>query len=283
MFKYVSFLLLLAPITIDSARILGIFPMPSISHQVVFRVLTMELARRGHELVIVTPNPALPKDRPPDNITEIDVSFAYERLADMFLKNNFVMKRGVVIEAEANLLTEGYSPLVDAFVEIVEGPELKKITTDKNQHFDLIIAEAFLNYHLILSKILNAPLILFSSFHGVPESYEAVGAVARHPTLYPSSFRGKFDTDSIIDKFDHVRFEYLYYKAWKTLEDYEDKLLRENYGPNAPTVNELRNNIDLLLVNSHPIFCNNRPVPPNTVYVGPLHLQPLKPIPEVRV
>lgn len=281
MFRFVCTLLLLAPITIDSARILGIFPMPSISHQVVFRALTLELARRGHELVIVTPDLALPKDRPPDNVTEIDVSFAYNRFKDLVIRKKHLYQRGVVIGVEINLDPESYIPLIDLFVDIVEHPEVRKIVTDKSQHFDVIIGEAFLNYHLIFSKIFNAPTILVSSFHGVPEYYEAVGAVAYHPTLYPSLFRDEFDNNNIINKLKHIKFEYNYYTSRKILEYYENEQLKKNYGPNAPTVRDLRNNIDMLFINSHPIFCNNRPVPPNTVYVGPLHLQPLKAMPEV--
>lgn len=58
---------------IEAARILAVFPTPSISHQVVFRPLTQELARRGHEVVVVTTDPAFPKGQAPLNLTEIDV------------------------------------------------------------------------------------------------------------------------------------------------------------------------------------------------------------------
>lgn len=45
----------------EAARILAIFPAPSISHQVVFRPLTQALAKRGHEIVVITPDPAFQK------------------------------------------------------------------------------------------------------------------------------------------------------------------------------------------------------------------------------
>jgi len=40
-----------------ASRILGVFPYPSPSHMTVFSALTKELARRGHELVVVSPYP----------------------------------------------------------------------------------------------------------------------------------------------------------------------------------------------------------------------------------
>lgn len=281
MFRLVCVLLILAPITIESARILGVYPMPSRSHQAVFRALTLELAKRGHELVIVTPEPSLPKNRPPDNITEIDASFAYEKIKGIMADTRHLFPRGVVFEAQTNLRPEIYTPIVDLYEDVVESQELKNLVADKSKGFDLIIAEAFLHYHLIFGKIFKAPLILFATSHGVPDSYEAVGAVARHPIFYPSLLRDEFGSDSIFDILEHVKFEYAYYKSREVLENYENELLKKNYGPNAPTVKELKDNVDLMFVNSHPIFCNHRPVPPNTVYVSPLHIQPLKELPQV--
>nr|WEU75337.1 uridine diphosphate-glycosyltransferases 340G1 [Glyphodes pyloalis] len=275
LFVYFS---LISVIAVDAARILGLFPVPSISHQIVFRGLTSELAKRGHELVILTPNPALPKERPPDNVTEIDVSFGYERLRSLVLDNRKVFKRGVLVGADAQLDPESYRFMLTLIIDMMECPELKEAI--KGKQFDLIIAEAFMNYQLIFSKVLNAPLILFSSFHGFPESYDAIGATARHPIYYPTMLGDKFGGESLIDKFKQAKFEFDYYRSMKTLESFEDEYLKQNYGPDTPTVRELVNNVDMLFINSHPVFCDNRPLPPNAVYVGPLHLKPLKEIPQ---
>jgi hypothetical protein len=37
------------------ARILGVFPSPSMSHMIIARVLLLELASRGHQVTEVTP------------------------------------------------------------------------------------------------------------------------------------------------------------------------------------------------------------------------------------
>ncbi|XP_026742255.1 UDP-glucuronosyltransferase 2B15-like isoform X2 [Trichoplusia ni] len=137
---------------VDSARILGVFSMPSISHQVVFRALTFELAKRGHELVVFTPNPVSPAEGIPNNITEIDTGAVY------------------------------------------------------------------LEWRLIKSTL---------------------------------------ETD-----------------------EKQNEFLKTRFGPNAPTVRELRNNVQMLFLNAHPIMGNNRPVPPSVVYLGGLHLKPPKPLPQ---
>lgn len=57
----------------ESYKILAVFPIPSISHQVVFRKITQELARRGHEITVITPDPIYRNGDAPSNFIEIDV------------------------------------------------------------------------------------------------------------------------------------------------------------------------------------------------------------------
>lgn len=61
---------------VQSARILGLFPTPSVSHQSVFQPIWRELSLRGHKVTVITPNPL--KDPSLTNLTEIDMSEAYE-------------------------------------------------------------------------------------------------------------------------------------------------------------------------------------------------------------
>nr|QBK47161.1 UDP-glycosyltransferase UGT340D1 [Chilo suppressalis] len=263
----------------DSARILGVFPVPSISHQYVFRTLTLELAKRGHELVVITPDPAFLKTKPPYNITEIDVSSSYN-IVKQFQSDMTNYKRGVVVDVKTMLSFDTYRKMLQVYVEQLNHPAVEKIIQDKNQQFDLIILEGFLNYHLILTEIFKAPAILISSFHGFAESYEIVGAVARHPIFYPGIMRKNYENLTLIEKIYEAKMEYDYMRVFQQVDDYENQLLKTKFGPKSPTVSELKNNIDFLLINSNQIFCNNRPVPPNVAFVGPLHLQPLKELPQ---
>lgn len=263
-----------------SARILGFFPIPSISHQVVFRAYTQELAKNGHELVIITPNPALPKERPKDNITEIDVGFSYEYINNYISKID-IFKRGVIADVD----TVAY-PLYKGFVHLIredlEFPEVKKILEDKNQHFDLIVTEAILSLPLILSYFYKAPVIQITSFHALPENWATVGALTSHPVYYPNFNRNKFGKLSLIENVIELYYEFkLRYEFWRVKKE-EDRIIKELYGPKAPTIDELKENVDMLFVNTHAIFANNRPVPPSVVYLGALHLLPLKDIPQVR-
>lgn len=268
---------------VQSARILGIFPIPSISHQVVFRALMLELANRGHELVILTPNPALPKERPPDNITEIDTGQSYKLMEEM-MKHAVgaqQLKRGVVMDSDSMTSIDSSKGILTLISHHFEIPEVKNLLKDKSQKFDLVFVEAIANYALIASHIFKAPAILFSSFYGFPEHFEAMGAVTWHPEFYPNFYRNKFQNLTIWEKIEEIYLEWKIFRMVRSSEDEENEMLKNSYGPDAPTIAELKQNVQMLFLNAHPIFGNNRPVPPSVIYLGALHLQPVKKLPEV--
>ncbi|CAH0578323.1 unnamed protein product [Chrysodeixis includens] len=198
---------------VDSKRILGIFSMPSLSHQVVFRALTFQLAKRGHELVVFTPNPVSPADGIPNNITEIDT-------------------------------------------------------------------EPILSIPLIAGEIFNAPVILLSSFYGSSDIFEIMGALSWHPMYYPSFYRTKYKDLTLLEKIGAIYLEWRLIQASLATDEKQDEYLKARFGPNVPSVRELRNNVQMLFLNAHPIMGNNRPVPPSVVYLGGLHLKPPKPLPQ---
>jgi hypothetical protein len=53
----VYLLVLHAMCSTEAARILGIFPTPSISHQLPFQAIMKALAARGHQITVISPNP----------------------------------------------------------------------------------------------------------------------------------------------------------------------------------------------------------------------------------
>jgi glucuronosyltransferase len=61
--------LALLPVALnDGARILGMFPFPARSHLIVHKALMFELAKRGHEITMVS---AFPENKPISNYTDI--------------------------------------------------------------------------------------------------------------------------------------------------------------------------------------------------------------------
>ncbi|KAJ8733173.1 hypothetical protein PYW08_001471 [Mythimna loreyi] len=261
---------------VEAARILAYFPNPAISHQVAFRPLTEALASRGHEVTVITTDPAFPKGGTPPNLTEIDVhDLSYEIWRTEVVKK----KRGAQGDSIAPMTTI-IQAMLKVFDKQLETEEVRTLITNKSKQFDLLLVEAFFVPALAFSHIFKAPVIQVSSFGGVYPNYESVGAPT-HPLLYPINTRRKLNNLTIWEKVGEL---YYTYRLNKMLQDSWDttgnSIVKKHFGPDTPPISELMNNIDMLFLNIHPMFETIRPVPPSVIYTGGLHQKPTKELPK---
>ena len=71
-------MLTLMPVAmIRGAKVLGLFPFPSRSHMIVQKALMFELARRGHEVTVVS---SFPENKAIPNYTDIELKTSIEDL-----------------------------------------------------------------------------------------------------------------------------------------------------------------------------------------------------------
>ncbi|XP_038217913.1 UDP-glucosyltransferase 2-like [Zerene cesonia] len=269
-----STILCLLIFRIKCARILAVFPIPSISHQVVFRPLTQELARRGHEVVVITTDPIFPKGQAPENLTEIDVHDAsYKLWRDSFVHTvEFGKEQNLYIELEIVLNT---------FPKIIEMQAGMKEVQDViyGSKFDLLLLEVCSRQALIYSHIVKAPVVQISSF-GMMIGSDYILGTPSHPILYPSGLHQRLYSLTFWEKLHE------FYKHWwieKSYSDYEgvdNEMFKRLVGNDAPALNELRNNVDLMLLNSHPVWTNNQPWPPNVVSIWGIYRKPSMELPK---
>ncbi|XP_068623980.1 UDP-glucosyltransferase 2-like [Battus philenor] len=256
------------------ARILAVFPMPSISHQVVFRPLTQELAKRGHEVVVVTPDPAFPKGQTPPRLTEIDVHDISYNLWKRFVSAAAENNNDLFIQLEV-----AFDLILDIFKTQLEVKEIKEILNNKKNKFDLLLLEACIMPALSLAHVYDVPVIQISSFGGIVGNYELFGT-PNHPIFYPLPLRQKIYNLTMWEKV--VELYYNHYKLNKLTDKFElecDKVLTKIFGSNFPGLSKLKNNVHMLFLNIHSIWDNNRPVPQNVIYLGGLHQKPYKELP----
>nr|WMP40233.1 UDP-glucuronosyltransferase UGT33AX4 [Tuta absoluta] len=258
----------------ESARILAVFPTPSISHQVVFRPLTQELARRGHEVVILTTDPVFPKGKSPANLTEIDV---HDMSYDLWRKHFLAHATG-----KANDLYSQMEVLFDIALKIfhmqLNTSEFKKII-DEKQHFDLLLIEAWMKPAFLLTHFFKAPVIQVSSFGRVWSNYENMGAPV-HPILYPISLRQRLCNLTLWEKMTELYSHWQFVNLYDQFERSEDEFNKKTYGSDTPSIHELSNNVDMLFLNIHPIFEGNTPWPPGIISTWGIHHKPEKPLPK---
>lgn len=260
----------------DAANILVVVPTPSISHQVVFRPLTQELAKRGHDVTVITADPAFPEGGAPANLTEIDLHDLsyniYRQESDKMPKGN---KDDILVQMKTFLVV-----LAVLFREQLKDEKVQHLINNKKQKFDLLILEASVRQALVYSHIFKAPVIQMSSVGGFFDHFSTIGA-PEHPLLYPTIFQQKVNNLTMWEKIQELYNHYMIQRIYQNNAHFENKILQEHFGPDVPTVTELYNNVHMLFLNVYQVFEGIRPVPPTVVYTGGLHQKPEKELPKV--
>lgn len=277
MFKlFVKFLILttiLMKCTL-SARILAIFPTPSISHQIVFRALTQDLSKRGHELTILTPDPVHGNN---PNVTEIDLSASYKTFKELFnygefkdIRNNevkFIRKAAVIFERLMN--------------EQLSHPDVKDLILNHEQyHFDLMIIEHTGYIPLLaFAEIYDCPVVGITSFEAASFTYQMFGNEA-NPVIHPEQ------------NFPYAHGELTFVQRWKSLQSSflaifslilpPSPILKVNelLATHFPQINkglfELIDRVEVFMVNTNPALGFVRPLVPTTIQLGFMHIEPPK-------
>lgn len=135
----------------DSAKILGVSWYPAISHQAFFQPIWKALSLKGHQVTVITSGPM--RDKTLLNLTEIDVSFLFEKLKASHQVENITSRKWIwnsVIFIKKLLMT-----LVEAMWNHQEVSKLMK----SDQHFDIVIVEPHIQLIFVLGEIFNAPVI----------------------------------------------------------------------------------------------------------------------------
>ncbi|QEI03428.1 EGT [Spodoptera cosmioides nucleopolyhedrovirus] len=272
---------------VSPARILAVFPTPAYSHHSVFKVYVRALVERGHEVVVIKSTDRV-NYRDLDyrntafgmrhNVTEIDASLSQDYFKKLMKQAQVFRKRGLVADS-STVTADNYMGMVRMISDQFNLPAVKQLIKEKPK-FDLIITEAFIDYSLVFSHLFDdAPVVQISSGYAVAENFETMGAVSRHPVYYPNMWRDKFSNLNVWDLINELYVELKLYNEFNKLADEQNRLLKHQFGADTPTIQELRNRVQLLFVNTHPVFDNNRPVPPSVQYLGSLHLTDKHPKP----
>ncbi|XP_045540164.1 UDP-glucosyltransferase 2 [Papilio machaon] len=271
--RSVIYLLCFTISCIESARILAMFPTPSISHQVVFRPLTQELAKRGHEVIVITTDPAFSEGQAPKNLTEIDVhDISYTKWRKIMSKIENIPRDP--IEQVQVIISASFT----VFEHQVKSARVQEILKYKEDYFDLILVEACIRPALGLSYVFKAPVIQVSSFGAVMDNHDIMGS-STHPMFYPNLARDRLYNLTIWEKISQLKNEYKNF-MYTMNRELDNQILKRLFGNNAPSVDKLYDNVAMLFLNIHPIWDDNRPVPPGVIYLGGLHQNPQKELPK---
>ncbi|XP_053692267.1 UDP-glucosyltransferase 2-like [Sabethes cyaneus] len=257
----------------DAARILAIFPTPLKSHQIVFRAFVEELLRNGHQLTVMTPNPI---ETCNPNITQIDWSIAYK-----VIEQDSDVARATQEQWSSLRVAEQVLFVVQLFTETqLSHPAVQALIENRqSNHFDAVIVEYFqMTPFYAFAELFNAPLIGITSIDTVAMAHAAVGNVANvvaHPEVHL-----KF---SVARNFYHRLVAFLnmlfvdFYLIPREFEKY-DQLIEYHFGSNMTKSKQLMNRVDFLMVNTEPALGFIRPIVPQSIQLGCLHIKPPQPL-----
>ncbi|QBQ01683.1 egt [Hyphantria cunea granulovirus] len=237
----------------SSANILCVFPTPAISPHTVFNVYVNKLVQANHNVTVLTP-----------------YTMNNTRITEIILVSNQFRSLmggvgGVVVD-EHMVIGFNYMRLVQALVTQFDELEVQRFLHNRGNKFDLVVVEAYLSYLLIFGHLYNAPVVQFSSGYAIPENFETMGAVARHPFKHPNIWRNFFNKEY----HDQINSEIMLKAEWQRFDFEQEKILKRKF--HITNIDTLKRRIKLLFVNVPTIYDNYRAVPESVQYLGKLHL-----------
>ncbi|XP_049809643.1 UDP-glucosyltransferase 2-like [Schistocerca nitens] len=260
----VSLLLLLLLVhSCACARILGINPTPSISHQLPFLIIMRALAERGHQVTIITTDPI--KD-PAPNMTQIDMSFMYDMWKEDidFLKNSLLSKSELMV-----IIEEHVKKACDAQLKI---PGLKELQF--GEKFDLAIIETFLyDCHFgLVHRLGPPPVIGFWSAELYALLHIIVGNPI-NPAYYPDFETSYTDHMTLLERADNAYEMLQSIRRFERISTSLEEVMREHLGSDLPSMLDMQYNISLLLATTHFSSDYPKPMQPSVIQMTGLHVK----------
>ncbi|XP_061392909.1 UDP-glucosyltransferase 2-like [Musca vetustissima] len=248
----------------QGAKILAIFPFPGPSQYLVVQPYLKTLAARGHEVTVIS---AFPQKKPLENYRDIEVPEVLKYVGDLFSYADLRMNKFKEILG----FSWYYSSIVK---DVMENENVQKLLKSPEEHFDLVIVETLQTDVLYgFAEHFKASLIGFSSYGTDPYIDALVDNIS--PLAYTPLFSG-----NSMERMDFwQRLENMWHNILMLLHrvlihnPLHDSLYRQ-YFPNATkSLEELRQNISLILLNQHYSLSFPRPYVTNMIEVGGFHLQ----------
>lgn len=267
-FRGVVWLLLIQIKCSHGARILGFFGAPIRSHFITYEPLMRELAKRGHDVTVVSSFSQ--HGRPLNNYRNIEIS---DFINGTFF-NSFA-SAAVQSADEKSSLFKLFHMIRNMAGESKNLLKHPKFLSLKNEHFDLVIIGWFINEYVIgLSGHFHCPSIVITPnkniypirlFSGNPSSVSTIPSV-----MIEVNPKMEF-VDRVINLFAYIAeffmFEFVFH--WYAMPYYKELFPPHQY----PPYDEVLKNVSLVLVSQH--FSGHVPeaLLPNVIEIEGLHVE----------
>ncbi|XP_045469154.1 UDP-glucosyltransferase 2-like isoform X6 [Harmonia axyridis] len=250
---------------VGGSKILGVFWTPSKSHHILGSALLQALAKKGHNVTLLSPF-----------IDDVDIpNFKQIKLTGIEdMMRNIANPKTTFIQATLTFF-ESIRPLSEKFWQ---NQAIQQLISSK-EHFDVIISIPVINDSLLgLYHHLGAPVIIFnpSGANSLVNKYVANPTLSSSVNLHtnsgsPETFLGRLHGTSVV--------VYIGLMERYVMGPVQEEIMLR-YIPGSPPISELVKNVSLVLANSHLSIEPPRPYVPNMVQIGGFYAQTTKKLPD---
>ncbi|XP_022129616.2 UDP-glycosyltransferase UGT5 isoform X1 [Pieris rapae] len=252
------------------ANILYVIPFSANSHYLSLRPIGLELARRGHNVTVITAH--LETDHPPTyHQIKVDATKVWN-LLDTGRPNVFSMVDLSAEEFHQKYLWPGTLLVTE---RALKSPAVQELLAS-DMKFDLVINEQFMQEAFnVLAYKYNAPLALVTTYGNCMKH----NFLSRNPLQWETVTFELLDVDEPTSFFGRLRnmffsiYEFVWWRFWFLHKQEE---LVAKYIPGltkpVPSLYDIQRNTSLMLLNGHFSVDTSAAYLPNIVEVGGMHL-----------
>lgn len=262
-------------VSVCGYKILGIFPHSGKSHFDVFEPLMKALARKGHEVTVIS---HFPLEEPPKNYKDVSLKGTSVPLVNFFDLNSIGGRYYERYKNTVMLALFGYRTCEDG----LSSKQIQEFLR-ANQTFDLIVIEYFnTDCYLGFAHKFKVPLVGVSSCTMMPWLNDRFGN-PDNPSYIPVNLMAHGDRMSFLERVaSTVAYVYNRVVSFLMMEIPANVVARKYFGNDLPDLKEIAENTSLMLVNVHFSLSRSRPLAPNVIDVGGIHVGTPKKVPQVR-
>ncbi|ALC39363.1 CG17322, partial [Drosophila busckii] len=254
-------------------NVLGLFPHPAVSHFQFFQPIMRRLAELGHKVDVLSPF----KDANPlpgyKDYALSSASFSNAMSFDLFEQRSLPF----LLPFEEFFILHKYGK--QACNTTLRSSALEQLLKQPAGHYDVILLEQFNTDCMMgVAHQLKAPVVALSSSALMPWHYERMGA-PQIPSYISALFLGQqqpMDFGGRLTNWLTIHSLNWLYSLFSVPS--ADAFLRQRFGPGMPSTAKLVRNTSIMLVNQHYALSGARPLPPNVIEVGGLHLKQPRPL-----
>ncbi|XP_076671911.1 UDP-glucosyltransferase 2 [Andrena cerasifolii] len=248
----------------NGLRILGVFPLNGKSHWVMAESLMTSLAKRGHQVDVVT---HFPMKKPVPNYTDISVAGSLEAVVNNMLAEN--VTKFNAHNMQLMIQTAGVKTC-----NLLGLPNIQQLIKNppNDPPYDVVIVELFVApCFLAFGRHLNASLVgvITSDFH---DWLRDKTGNPNNPSFIPSLFSDFVPRMTFWDRLRNTVLTNLVNIKVNYYVGAQSKMVKEHFGIDA-TIDDLYKDLALVLVNSHHSVNGVKPYSTGTIEVGGLHIK----------